>query len=139
MLNELKLKGNLSTKLSNWKKNGVFWGKAFPSVSKENSCYMFDIHIYIYKYKNRYNIYNMYIYINKYIHINIYIYVAKKLKYVPSLLLLIRQWSHGNSCTWAHEVYIYVYICIYMYIYIYLMFYRNTIKMHKTMETELSH
>ena len=30
--------------------------------------------------------------------------VVKKTDNVPSQLLPIRQWPHGNSCTWAHDV-----------------------------------
>ena len=30
-------------------------------------------------------------------------YVVKKTNNVPSRLLPICQWPHGNSCTWAHE------------------------------------
>ena len=43
------------------------------------------------------------IYINIYIY-NIYIYIFKKTDNVPSQLLPIHQWPHGNSCTWAHDV-----------------------------------
>ena len=34
------------------------------------------------------------------IYIHIHIYIAN----VPSRLLLIHQWPHDNSCTWAHDV-----------------------------------
>ena len=30
--------------------------------------------------------------------------VVKKTDNVPSRLLPIRQWLHGNSCTWVHDV-----------------------------------
>ena len=36
--------------------------------------------------------------------IYIYIYVVKKTDSVPSQLLPFRQWPHGYSCTWAHDV-----------------------------------
>ena len=38
-----------------------------------------------------------------YIYIYMYIYVVKKTDDVPSRLLLMRQWPHSNSCTWAHD------------------------------------
>ena len=31
-------------------------------------------------------------------------YIVKKPDNVPSRLLPISQWPHGNSCTWAHDV-----------------------------------
>ena len=31
-------------------------------------------------------------------------YVVQTTNNVPSRLLPIRQWPHGNSCTWAHDV-----------------------------------
>ena len=31
-------------------------------------------------------------------------YIFKKTDNVPSQLLPIHQWPHGNSCTWAHDV-----------------------------------
>ena len=33
-----------------------------------------------------------------------HIYVVKKTDNMPSQFLPIHQWSHGNSCTWAHDV-----------------------------------
>ena len=27
---------------------------------------------------------------------------------MPSRLLLIRQWSHGNLCTWEHDVWLHI-------------------------------
>ena len=45
-----------------------------------------------------------YIYLYIYIYIYIYIYKVKKTDNVPSRLLPIHQWPHGNSCTWAHDV-----------------------------------
>ena len=35
-------------------------------------------------------------------NIRIYSQVVKKTDNVPSRLLPIHQWPHGNSCTWAH-------------------------------------
>ena len=82
-----------------------------------------------------------------YIYIYMYIYVVKKTDDVPSRLLLMRQWPHSNSCTWAHDCtslgtlrssyfsgiwalcvswvtsnqfYIHTYIYTYIYIYIYI-------------------
>ena len=53
--------------------------------------------------------YNIYIYIHYkckyiyiYIYMYIYIYVVRKTDNVPSRLLTIRQWSHGNMAT--HEL-----------------------------------
>ena len=34
----------------------------------------------------------------------IYIYVVQKTDNAPSRLLSLRQWPHGNSYTWAHDV-----------------------------------
>ena len=42
--------------------------------------------------------------ISKYIYIYKGIYVVKKTNNVPSDLLPIHQWRHGNSCPWAHNV-----------------------------------
>ena len=42
-----------------------------------------------------------------YIYIFIYIYIVKKTDNMPSRLLPIYQWPHGNSCTWVHDVCIY--------------------------------
>ena len=39
-----------------------------------------------------------------YIYDYIYMYIVKKTDNVPSWLLPICQWHHGNSCTWAHDV-----------------------------------
>ena len=38
------------------------------------------------------------------IHIHIYVWVVKKTDNVPSQLLPIRQWLHGNSCAQMHEL-----------------------------------
>ena len=35
-------------------------------------------------------------------------HVVKKTDNMPSRLLPIRQWPHGNSCTWAHDVRIHI-------------------------------
>ena len=43
--------------------------------------------------------------------------VVKETHTVPSRLLLISQWPHGNSCTWAHVLYIHIYKHIIYYIY----------------------
>ena len=53
------------------------------------------LHIYIY----------IYIYIMLYIYLcsHICIYIVKKTDKVPSMLLSIRQWLNGNSCTWADD------------------------------------
>ena len=42
-----------------------------------------------------------YMYVKNKKHICI---LAKNKKYVPSQLLRIRQWRHGNLCTWSHDV-----------------------------------
>ena len=50
-------------------------------------------------------------YVCMYLYIFIYIYIiyilVKKTGNVPSRLLPICQWPHGNSCTWAHDILIY--------------------------------
>ena len=38
----------------------------------------------------------------------LYIYVVKKTNNVPSQLLPIRQWPHGNSCTWTHDAQLHI-------------------------------
>ena len=57
------------------------------------------MHLCVYTY-----IYYIYVYIYIYIYICIYIYSVKKTDNVPSRLLPIRKWLHGNSCSWAHDV-----------------------------------
>ena len=37
-------------------------------------------------------------------YIYIYIYVVKKTDNVSTRLLSIHMYSHGNSCTWEHDV-----------------------------------
>ena len=43
--------------------------------------------------------------------IYIYIYIYN----LPSWLLPICQWPHGNSCTWAHDIWLNISVYIYIY------------------------